>query len=171
MDKCYSEGSWDTCLKQNLLPEGEIQEAALLLKQLVNPNLLKSSENVGPYRVVQQVIEETCYHAYLFQDADDWSSSDRLEKLLEKAISTGGQLVGTQELRIFKKDNNLIPVRYLLDVNQALTKKPGHGLLHPTSLVTRNLIMQLGGFATGLRFGGDSDFLLRAVMVAKVATP
>jgi len=92
-----TEGSWDTWLKQNLLPEGEIQEAALLLKQLVNPNLLKSSENVGPYKVVQQVIEESCYEAYLFQDADDCSSSDRLEKLLEKAISTGGQLVGTQE--------------------------------------------------------------------------
>ena len=44
--------------------------------------LLHADRNVGPYRLVQQVIEETDYDAYLFQDADDWSAPDRLEKLL-----------------------------------------------------------------------------------------
>lgn len=42
--------------------------------------LLASDRHVGPYRLIQQVIEMTNYWAYLFQDADDWSSCDRLEK-------------------------------------------------------------------------------------------
>ena len=44
--------------------------------------LLHAAENVGPYRLVQQVIDDTDYDAYLFQDADDWSAPDRLEQLL-----------------------------------------------------------------------------------------
>jgi hypothetical protein len=35
-------------------------------------------------------------------------------------------------------------------------------LLHPTSLASRALIQRTGGFATGLRFGGDTEFLRRA---------
>ena len=45
--------------------------------------LLHADRNVGPYRLVQQVIEDTDYDAYLFQDADDWSAPDRLEQLLD----------------------------------------------------------------------------------------
>jgi hypothetical protein len=59
-------------------------------------------------------------------------------------------------------------VCYPLDVNQALAEKPGHPLLHPSSLVTRDLVMRLGGFATGLKFGGDTEFLLRASLVARI---
>ncbi|NEO25841.1 MAG: hypothetical protein F6K03_02810, partial [Kamptonema sp. SIO4C4] len=64
--------------------------------------------------------------------------------------------------------NRLSPVTYPLDVNAALASKPGHPLMHPSSLLSRRLVMQLGGFATGLRFGGDTEFLLRAVFLAKI---
>ena len=52
--------------------------------------------NVGPYRISQQVIRETAYDGYLWQDADDWSMPERLESLLEAAERTGAELVGSQ---------------------------------------------------------------------------
>jgi hypothetical protein len=139
-----------------------------IVEEFPNVTLMASSENVGPYRLVQQVIEETNFDAYLFQDADDWSSYDRLSRLLQAAVETRSHLVGTQEVRVYDEEYFLHPVCYPLDVNLALAEKPGHALLHPTSLVTRELVMKLGGFATGLKFGGDTEFLLRAAMVAKV---
>jgi glycosyltransferase involved in cell wall biosynthesis len=137
-----------------------------LIEQFPTVTLLASSERVGPYRLVQQVINQTNFDTYLFQDADDWSSCDRLNLLLRTMETTGADLVGTQELRVV--EDELIPVTYPLDVNAALSEKPGHPLLHPTSLVTRKLVMDVGGFATGLRFGGDSEFLLRAKWLAKI---
>ena len=53
-----------------------------IVARLPHVTLLHADRNVGPYRLVQQVIEETDYDAYLFQDADDWSAPDRLEQLL-----------------------------------------------------------------------------------------
>jgi hypothetical protein len=129
--------------------------------------LLRASANVGPYRLLQSVIEATIADYYLFQDADDWSSCDRLAQLLNAAESTGAVLVGTQEIRV-DEDGSLRPIQYPLDVNRALAEKPGHPLLHPTSLVRRSLVTTLGGFATGLRFGGDTEFLLRAVWAGKI---
>jgi hypothetical protein len=138
-----------------------------IIEEFPDVTLVTSPNNVGPYRLIQQVIEDTNYDAYLFQDADDWSSCDRLMKLLQAAARYKAQLVGTQEFRVFE-ESALLPVCYPEDVNVALAEKPGHALLHPTSLVTRKLVMQLGGFATGLRFGGDTEFLLRAAMVARI---
>ncbi len=124
--------------------------------------LLQAASQVGPYRLIQSVIERTHYTAYLFQDADDWSSCDRLEILLHTARQSGAEIVGTQEIRVLEPSGQLQAVGYPLDVNAALAHKPGHALLHPTSLVTKSVVQRLGGFATGLRFGGDTEFLLRA---------
>jgi len=55
------------------------------------------------------------------------------------------------------------------DVNAALAKIPTwHALQHPTSVLSRNLIERLGGFATGMRFSGDTEMLRRAAYVALV---
>jgi hypothetical protein len=151
-----------------VIDDGSEEPPVSIVKEFPRVTLLTSPSNVGPYRLIQQVIEDTNYDAYLFQDADDWSTCDRLAKLIQAAHETSAQLVGTQELRVIEEQQNLVPVNYPLNVNTALKNKPGHPLLHPTSLVSRNLVMQLGGFATGLRFGGDTEFLLRAAFVAKI---
>ena len=124
--------------------------------------------NVGPYRLCQQVIKETAYDAYLWQDADDWSMPRRLQRLLEAAERTGAELVGSQELRVLCGEGDAVPFTYPLDVNAALEKEPtSFPLLHPTSIVSRDLMMRVGGFATALRFSGDSEFLRRAMHVAR----
>lgn len=45
-----------------------------IVKQFPQVTLLASSVNVGTYRLIQQVINDTNYDAYLFQDADDNSN-------------------------------------------------------------------------------------------------
>lgn len=131
--------------------------------------LLAAAENVGPYRLVQAVIEQTGYDAYLFQDADDWSTPDRLELLLAEAERTGAELIGCQAYRVLCDEGEVVPVTYPLDVNAALVSWPTwYALLHPTSLVARDLVIRIGGFATGLKFGGDLEFLHRAAHSARV---
>lgn len=139
-----------------------------LVQRYPSVTLMQSAYPVGPYGLVQQVIEQTDYWGYLFQDADDWSCGDRLAILLATALHSGAELVGSQEIRVLEEEQRLQVVGYPLDVNAALASKPGHGLLHPTSLVRRSLLQRLGGFASGLRFGGDTEFLLRAIWQAKI---
>lgn len=151
-----------------VIDDGSAQPPLDIVRDFATVTLLSTPERVGPYRLIQSVIEKADYAAYLFQDADDWSSCDRLETLLKTARISGAELVGCQEIRVLEPSLTLQSIGYPLDVNRALAQAPGHGLLHPTSLVTRNLVQRLGGFATGLRFGGDSEFLLRAQWVARI---
>jgi glycosyltransferase involved in cell wall biosynthesis len=140
-----------------------------IVKRHPHVTLLHAERNVGPYRLVQQVIEETDYDAYLFQDADDWSAPDRLEKLLAAGEKTGAELIGTQEIRVFCEEPEVTPIAWPLDVHKQFAAKPtAFPLLHPTSIVTRDLVMALGGFASGLRFSGDAELLRRAQHIAKV---
>ena len=131
--------------------------------------LLRSTENVGPYRLAQAVIDATNFDAYLFQDADDWSARDRLEALLDVAVSSGAEMVGSQEVRLYVGTARTRPFRYPLDVNAALRQNPtAHSLQHPTSLISRELVRRIGGFATGLRFAADTEFVRRASYVARI---
>jgi glycosyltransferase involved in cell wall biosynthesis len=140
-----------------------------IVKRHPHVTLLHADRNVGPYRLVQQVIEETDYDAYLFQDADDWSAPDRLEKLLAAGEKTGAELIGTQEIRVFCEEPEVTPIAWPLDVHKQFASKPtAFPLLHPTSIVTRDLVMTLGGFASGLRFSGDAELLRRAQHIARV---
>jgi len=151
-----------------VVDDGSPVPPAELVAEFPSVTLLTAPSTVGPYRLVQQVMQDTAYDYYLFQDADDWSLADRLAHLLAAAEHTQADLIGTQELRWDSEPGHLIPVHYPLDVNRALAEKPGHPLLHPTSLVRRQLVMKVGGFATGLRFGGDTEFLLRAAWVGRI---
>jgi Glycosyl transferase family 2 len=150
-----------------VIDDGSESPPVDIVREFPGVTLLASALNVGPYRLIQQAIYQTNYDAYLFQDADDWSSRYRLELLLAAAEKYGAELVGTQELRVFE-DDRVLPVVYPLNVSAALAAKPGHPLLHPTSLVSRNLVLRLGGFAAGLRFSGDTEFLLRAQFAATI---
>jgi glycosyltransferase involved in cell wall biosynthesis len=140
-----------------------------IVRQFPSVTLLGSRENVGPYRLGQQVMNSTDYDGYMFQDADDWSLPGRLETLLETAERTGAELVGCQGYRLLTDEAEVVPFTYPIDVNATMRQRPtSFALLHPTSLVSRDLMMRLGGFATGLKFGGDAEFLQRAVYDATV---
>ncbi len=140
-----------------------------IVRRFPGVTLLVAEENSGPYRLIQEVINRTGYDAYLFNDADDWSARDRLDVLLEAAEATGAELIGSQEVRILTDEAEALAVSYPLDVNAALREQPcSFPLLHPTSMVSRSLVMRIGGFATGMRFSGDAEFLRRAGYAARV---
>jgi len=130
--------------------------------------LLRSPETVGPYRLVQSVIGKTSFDAYLFQDADDWSASDRLETLLAGAERFGADLIGCQQAQLIHECGHFHTMTFPLDVNWGLSERPAHGLAHPTSLVSRRFLMKTAGFSSGMRFGADTEFLHRAVLAGRV---
>src|SRR2546421_544229 len=80
----------------------------------------------------------------------------------------GAELVGGQEIR--GEDTGAVAgaVCYPRDVNAAFDSGGAQLLLHPGSLVSTALLSRLGGFATGLRFGGDGEFLRRAAFATRI---
>ncbi|HEX2024615.1 MAG TPA: glycosyltransferase [Acidimicrobiales bacterium] len=129
---------------------------------------LRATENVGPYRLVQTVIDRGGFDAYLFQDADDLSHPERLATLLDVAEAHGADIVGSHEVELDASGPEARERDYPLDVNAALSHDPiAFALLHPTSLVSREAAARAGGFP-GLRFSGDVDFLWRAGHVARI---
>lgn len=132
--------------------------------------LLRAADNVGPYALIQQVLDATCYDAVLFQDADDWSAPHRLDTLLHTAEETGAELIGSWELRVLCDAAEVMPVTYPADASAVLAADPtAFALLHPTSLAATALIDRIGGYPTGLRFSGDAEFLWRAHHAGTVA--
>lgn len=132
-------------------------------------SLLASTENVGPYRLLQQIINDTAYDAYLLNDADDWSAAERLYSLLLAAERARAEMVGSQEVRVLCNHHEALCCKYPLDVNAALARNPTrHALLHGTSIISRALVHRVGGFSTGMRFGADTEFLQRASHVARI---
>lgn len=139
-----------------------------IVKQYPSVSLYRSDVSVGPYALVQEIANLTSFDALLFHDADDWSTQDRLEILLEESDRTGAELIGSQEFRVDESGGSLEPVCYPADVNHALSSGPRHTLSHATSLLSTDLLRRLGGFATALRFGGDTEMLFRACFVGRV---
>ncbi len=137
-----------------------------IIRQYPTVTLLRSPENVGPYRLLQTVMDQTDFDAYMFQDADDWSSLDRLEELLNEAERTGAEWIGTQELMYF--EDIIHACRYPLDLNSTPQASIRHPFCYPGSVISRDFLMRLGGFASGLHFSGDFELLTRAVWAGKV---
>jgi glycosyltransferase involved in cell wall biosynthesis len=130
--------------------------------------LLRARSNVGPYRMIQSVIDGTAFDAYMLQDADDWSTEDRLALQLAEAERTGAELVGTQEVRVGEPEGGASAICYPLDASRAHRLEFDCQVLHPSSLVSRDLVRRVGGFSTGFRFGADLEFQLRTHHVARI---
>lgn len=156
-----------------VIDDASVEAPLDIVRRHPGVTLLRAEENSGPYRLVQQVIDDTDYDAYLFQDADDWSAPDRLERLLEHAEATGADMIGSQEVRVFCDEPEVVAVAWPLDGNELFRGRPtAFPLLHPTTLVSRAAMVAAGGYSKGLRFGGDAEFLRRVHYVARcVNTP
>lgn len=149
-----------------VLDDASPQPPLEIVRKFPRITLLRSPENSGPYRMLQSAIDHAGFDAYLFQDADDWSSLDRLECLLKEAERTGAEWIGTQELMYF--EDSLHALRYPLVFEKA-TASIRYPYCYPSSLISRDFLNRLGGFASGLRFSGDYELYTRAIYAGKVA--
>jgi hypothetical protein len=149
-----------------VLDDGSAKPPLEIVKRFKKVTLMRSSENVGPYRILQSAIEQTNFDGYLFQDADDWSAQDRLERLLEEAELTDAEWIGTQEFMIL--ENSIFALRYPLKLNESRLTPVSQPFCYPSSLISRKFLMKLGGFAGGLRFSGDLELINRALWTDKV---
>jgi hypothetical protein len=166
----------DSLVRQTRPPDGIVviddasgEPPLSVVREFPSVTLLETGENVGPYRISQQVIASTAYDAYCFQDADDWSLPTRIEHLLTEAERTGAEYLGCQGYRLISSEGEAVPLTYPLDVNAALELMPTkHAVMHPGSIISRELVVRAGGYPMGLRFGGDTEFEHRAVHVGRI---
>jgi GT2 family glycosyltransferase len=134
-----------------------------LLEPFPNVTLLSPTRGIGPEKILNNIIKATDYDAYMVQDADDWSTHDRLERSLEGAERTGAAMLGSHEFRVDVPQKKLVLCIYPPDVNRAGLHGIGHYLLHGTALISRELAVRVGGFDEKLKLGADSDFVNRGV--------
>ncbi|CAN5411135.1 hypothetical protein BH09CHL1_BH09CHL1_06100 [soil metagenome] len=152
-----------------VIDDGTGEPPIEVVREFPSVTLLESAENVGPYRLSQQVIAATSYDAYCFQDADDWSLPTRIEHLLAEAERTGAEYVSAQAYRLISSEGEAVPLTYPLDVNAALEYSPTkHAIMHPNSLIAKSLVVRTGGYPMGMRFGGDTEFSHRATYVGRM---
>src|SRR5262249_5122751 len=145
-----------------VVDDGSPSPPADIVARFPTVTLLRARENVGPYRILQTVIDRTAFDAYMLQDADDWSTDDRLELQLAEAERSGAEQVGCQELRLGDPDGAASAICYPLDASRSLRIEIDGAVLHPTSLISRDLVQRIGGFSSGLRFGAGPEFQVRA---------
>src|SRR5207253_1467391 len=97
--------------------------------------------------------------AILFQDADDWSSDDRLALQLDAAERTGAELIGGQEVCFHERERLAFGCAYPLDAGTSLRRRSLTALLHPSTLVSRDLVRRGGG--GGARASGGAGGVVR----------
>lgn len=123
-----------------------------------------SSRNppVGPYILRNAMVSLTTTQFAAFQDSDDFSTHDRLHRLRSGFVEPDIGMVGSHEIRVDSIAERIFPIRYPLDVTEALRRGPAHSLLHPTSAVRVSAFLNAGGFSTIARHSMDTHFLLRS---------
>lgn len=134
-------------------------------------SLYRNGSNTGPFAIDDAVFASIQADAVLLQDSDDWSLPERLQRLLAE-FENGAELVGSQIRHVAEHgqphegpDLETLPP----DPRALLLQQPtAHALLLPSALVSVALARRLGGFASGLRFGGDPEFVRRAVFGGRV---
>ncbi len=117
---------------------------------------------VGPFVVRQRLAERTAAEWLLFQDSDDVPTANRAAGLGAAMQRRNLDAVGSHELRLDYVDQCVVARRFPLDASAALRVAMGHPAYLPTLLLRRASLAAVGGFSTHLRFGLDTQLLLRA---------
>jgi glycosyltransferase involved in cell wall biosynthesis len=158
------------------------------LSHIRDPRLVRYSlpQNRGPYFAMATVLNATAAPYFLVQDADDWSSPDRVQYLvtaLERdrsdfAVSAQPQYVDTAGKR------KVVEVRWTRSsasgnerepfvLQTALTPQWDHRAPHH-GLFRTSLLRELGGYYGGLRVGYDvllTNLVLMAGRISHVPRP
>jgi Glycosyl transferase family 2 len=170
LDRCLSSITRQTRPLDNIVVvhDGSDIPPVSIVHRYPTVTLLRSEDRVGPYCLLQSLMERVSCDAILLQDADDWSAVDRLELLLNEAERTGAAIVGSQVFRVFESTGEVSRTLFPTDVNGALLEEPCHCSQHSTNIIARKCVEEIGGLASGLRFGADTEFIFRAHFKFKI---
>jgi glycosyltransferase involved in cell wall biosynthesis len=130
--------------------------------------VFRTSRNVGHYRIKNALLPMLRSPFIALQDADDISHRDRLIKQLEYLRRTGADMVGCGFNRIQVAEGTSVPVRMVRNANLWIRLGKKFVLLHPTTLMRRELACRLDGFDGTARVAADSDFILRAAHIGRI---
>ncbi|RKT87085.1 hypothetical protein SAMN05421805_102513 [Saccharopolyspora antimicrobica] len=158
----YIAHQWARCEKTQVYFDEDLsdQHAEWLARNPAIEAYQSSRPGAGPYPGRHYLASRASTPWIMFQDSDDAPCADRVARL--SAAFSDGDLLGSHEVRLDDFREIIYPVRYPLDVNDALVREAGHALLHPTSMVRKSAYVQSGGFSTHRVMGSDTQFLLRA---------
>ena len=168
LEQCLASLAAQTRPPENIvvIDDGSANLPLDIVKTFPQVTLLAAPENVGPYRLLQEIVNRADYDAFLLQDADDWSTPDRLALLLAEAEKTGAEIVGSQFDDVTDDHRQPFPLR---PRNASAADPTGHFVCFGASLISRELLLRLGGLANGLRFSGDAELFRRAYHIARLA--
>jgi hypothetical protein len=122
----------------------------------------------GPYVIRQHLAQHSTADFIAFQDSDDLSLPTRLAELTDAAIACDADIVGCHELRLDEIEGAVFAIRFPLDVTAALQVTASHPQFFPTTIVRTDYFTRHGGFSTDMRFGADTEFLLRSHFTARI---
>lgn len=137
-----------------------------ILSQLAEPRLiaLRTSRNVGQYRIYNRLLPDIASPYLAFHDADDWSAPSRLETMLIRMRRSGCAVLGSWLVQVDESGVPLAALRPPENVNQALSWRCRGGVIYgATALCRTDFVHRLGGYDGTTRFGADTDLIYRAV--------
>jgi glycosyltransferase involved in cell wall biosynthesis len=152
-----------------VINDGDHQSPWFVLSDIKDPRLTRFdlADNRGPYFCLAIALEATNDHFFLIQDADDWSTPQRVSHLLRLiqtehthyAFSTlerfsarrDGAIVSAQPM--FAEVGDFVPSRELKYM------MPHHGLFRVSAL------RKMGGYFGGFKFGYD-EFLTNILIMS-----
>jgi glycosyltransferase involved in cell wall biosynthesis len=137
--------------------------------------LFRSSRNVGTYQLKNKILQQITSPLVMFQDADDYSRSDRLAKQLEAMVRHGADLVGCRFAE--SAEDEFDPARFerrefpSVNMPASLTLRYMLGKkwlsLHPSWLVKTALLKRVNYFNGRFRVGSDDLFLYHCILNGK----
>ncbi|MFH8217837.1 glycosyltransferase family 2 protein [Streptomyces sp. NPDC018057] len=131
-------------------------------------HVLRASRNVGHLRLKNEVLRRVDTPYVAFQDADDISMPDRLRRQLALLERDRADLVGCAYEYIDAEGHGSGRRRMPRNGNLWLRLGRSTVLLHPSSVVRREVLERLGGFDGTVRLGADTDFHLRAARLFRL---
>lgn len=148
VDDCSSDATWDIAQ----------QIAALDSRVLV----LRNAANVGPY-VSKNLALRLAKGEYITgQDADDWSHPQRLERDIEPILSSSGQLIAVLSSMVRMNSEG----EFSRFAKVGSTSADGVRRIASISLLIKaNYLRDVLGGWDSVRFGADSELIIRAEKV------
>jgi hypothetical protein len=132
-----------------------------LLRRFPTVAFARTNRQTGPYGIANLLLAATRGDFVAFQDADDWSTPDRVEIQVDHLQVMRYDGCGSWALSVDVHGDPVgfetYPEEPTLELREAL----GHPILHPTVVYRRPALERAGGFDAGTRFGADTEFFYR----------